>query len=168
MELLVNTISKETPTLMKNNIRLVSIGQTQELPASCRKQLETAMQATAGNTHMVLNLALSYGGRRDILEAARQIANLAIAGDIDPAKLQETDFASYLSTAGMPDPELMIRTSGEFRISNFLLWELAYAELYITNTLWPDFRRSDLYDAIADFQTRERRFGKTSEQIARK
>jgi len=167
MELLVNTISKETPTLMKNNIRLVSIGQTQELPASCRKQLETAMQATAGNTHMVLNLALSYGGRRDILEAARQIANLAIAGDIDPAKLQETDFASYLSTAGMPDPELMIRTSGEFRISNFLLWELAYAELYITQTLWPDFRRSDLYDAIADYQTRERRFGKTSEQIAR-
>jgi undecaprenyl diphosphate synthase len=117
---------------------------------------------------MVLNLALSYGGRRDILEAARQIANLAITGDLDPAKLQETDFASYLSTAGMPDPELMIRTSGEFRISNFLLWELAYAELYITNTLWPDFRRSDLYDAIADFQTRERRFGKTSEQIARK
>lgn len=166
MELLVNTISKETPTLMKNNIRLTAIGQLDELPASCRRQLNEAMNTTAGNTHMVLNLALSYGGRRDIVEAAKKIVASALKGEVNSDLLTEADFSTYLSTSGMPDPELMIRTSGEYRISNFLLWELAYAEFFITEKLWPDFRRSDLFEAIADYQKRERRFGKTSEQIA--
>jgi undecaprenyl diphosphate synthase len=165
MELLVMTISKETPTLMQNNIRLMSIGQTEDLPSSCQRQLSEAMRKTEGNTRMVLNLALSYGGRRDILQAVQALSEQVKSGQIASKDINEAVFKSQLSTHFLPDPELMIRTSGEFRISNFLLWELAYSEIYITPKFWPDFRRADLYDAIADYQKRERRFGKTSEQI---
>jgi undecaprenyl diphosphate synthase len=165
MELLVMTISKETPTLMQNNIRLMSIGQTEDLPSSCQRQLSEAMRKTEGNTRMVLNLALSYGGRRDILQAVQALSEQVKSGQIASKDINEAVFKSQLSTHFLPDPELMIRTSGEFRISNFLLWELAYSEIYITPKFWTDFRRADLYDAIADYQKRERRFGKTSEQI---
>jgi undecaprenyl diphosphate synthase len=165
MELLVMTISKETPTLMQNNIRLMSIGQMEDLPSSCQRQLTEAKQKTECNTRMVLNLALSYGGRRDILQAVQSLSEQVKSGQIASKDIDEAVFKSYLSTHSLPDPELMIRTSGEFRISNFLLWELAYSEIYITPKFWPDFRRADLYEAIADYQKRERRFGKTSEQI---
>lgn len=165
MELLVMTIARETPTLMENNIRLMSIGRTEDLPKSCQKQLAEAMKKTEGNTRMVLNLALSYGGRSDILQAVQSISAGVKAGTIQENEIDEQLFKKHLSTHFLPDPELMIRTSGEFRISNFLLWELAYSEIYITQKFWPDFRRTDLYEAIADYQKRERRFGKTSEQI---
>lgn len=165
MELLVMTISKETPTLMENNIRLMSIGREEDLPASCRKQLEAAKEKTAGNTRMVLNLALSYGGRADLVQAVQSIATQVQQGSLSANAITEDTIRQNLSTHFLPDPELMIRTSGEFRISNFLLWELAYSEIYITPKFWPDFRREDLYEAIRDYQKRERRFGKTSEQI---
>lgn len=168
MELLVMTIRKEVPTLMENNIRLRTIGQMEDLPSGCQRQLEEAMRMTEGNTRMVLNLALSYGGRRDILNATRKIVQDVLDGRLQPDNIQEETISKNLSTSFMPDPELMVRTSGEFRISNFLLWELAYSEIYITQKFWPDFRRADLYDAIADYQKRERRFGKTSEQIQSK
>lgn len=165
MELLVMTISKETPTLMENNIRLMSIGREEDLPASCRKQLAVAKEKTAGNTRMVLNLALSYGGRADLVQAVQAIAQQVQQGTLPPNAINEQTIRQHLSTHFLPDPELMIRTSGEFRISNFLLWELAYSEIFITPKFWPDFRRGDLYEAIRDYQKRERRFGKTSEQI---
>lgn len=165
MELLVSTLRKETPTLIKNNIRLMAIGNIEELPRDCQKNLTEAMAATKSNSHMTLTLALSYGGRSDILAAAKKIASLAAQGKFDPEKLDEITFRSFLSTHWMPDPELIIRTSGEMRISNFLLWELAYSEIFISEKLWPDFTRADLYEAILAYQSRERRFGKTSEQI---
>ena len=165
MTLLVETISKETATLMKNNIRLHAIGHLERLPGSCGAELLAAMDKTKNNDRMTLTLALSYGGRSDILEAARSLAQAAKEGRIQPEAISEAMFSQALSTRAIPDPELMIRTSGEFRISNFLLWELAYAELFITDTLWPDYRREHLYEAIIDFQKRERRFGKISEQI---
>ncbi|NBV12508.1 MAG: isoprenyl transferase [Sphingobacteriia bacterium] len=165
MELLVMTIRKETPTLQKNNVQLKAIGNISELPSGCQDQLQEAMSITQDNTGMVLNLALSYGGRWDILAATRKLMEDAIKGLISPNDLTEKIFSDCLSTKFLPDPELMIRTSGEFRVSNFLLWEIAYAEIHITQKLWPDFRRNDLYLAIQDYQKRERRFGKTSEQI---
>ena len=165
MELLVMTIRKETPTLQKNNVQLKAIGNISELPSGCQDQLQEAMSITQDNTGMVLNLALSYGGRWDILAATRKLMQDAIKGLISPNDLTEKIFSDCLSTKFLPDPELMIRTSGEFRVSNFLLWEIAYAEIHITQKLWPDFRRNDLYLAIQDYQKRERRFGKTSEQI---
>ena len=165
MELLVMTIRKETPTLQKNNVQLMAIGNISELPSGCQDQLQEAMSITQDNTGMVLNLALSYGGRWDILAATRKLMQDAIKGLISPNDLTEKIFSDSLSTKFLPDPELMIRTSGEFRVSNFLLWEIAYAEIHITQKLWPDFRRNDLYLAIQDYQKRERRFGKTSEQI---
>ncbi len=165
MRLLVETIGKETSTLMDNDIRLNAIGHLERLPGNCGNQLQETIDKTKGNQRMTLTLALSYGGRSDILEATRKLALQAKTGAIDPDQIGEDLFSQALSTAGMPDPELLIRTSGEFRISNFLLWEIAYAELYITETLWPDFRREHLYEAIVDYQRRERRFGKISEQI---
>jgi undecaprenyl diphosphate synthase len=165
MELLVMTIRKETPTLQKNNVQLRAIGNISELPSGCQDQLQEAMSITHNNTGMILNLALSYGGRWDILAATRKLMQDAIKGLISPNDLTEKLFSNCLSTKFLPDPELMIRTSGEFRVSNFLLWEIAYAEIHITQKLWPDFRRNDLYLAIQDYQKRERRFGKTSEQI---
>ena len=165
MELLVRTIKNEVKTLMKNDIRLTVIGKTDMLPERSRNKLAEAIEETKYNKHMTLVLALSYSSKWEITEAIRQIAEQAKAGKLDPANITEETLSDNLSTKGMPDPELMIRTSGEQRISNFLLWQLAYAELYFTETLWPDFRKDNLYDAIIDYQQRERRFGKTSEQI---
>jgi undecaprenyl diphosphate synthase len=165
MQLLVHTISAETPTLNKNNIRLLAIGDLKSLPGNCYSELHEAMEKTKNNNRTTLILALSYSSRWEITNAVKQIA-----ADIENKKLSvdlinEQTINEYLCTAKIPEPELMIRTSGEHRISNFLLWQLAYAELYFTEKLWPDFGKEDFYEAIIDYQTRERRFGKTSEQI---
>jgi undecaprenyl diphosphate synthase len=165
MELLVETIRKEVPTLNKNNIRLHVIGDIDMLPVSAKKELDEAIKETSSNTGLNLIMALSYSSRWEINTAIQKIAeqvkqNMLQPGDINTAIVQQ-----YLCTSQFPDPELMIRTSGEYRISNFLLYQLAYAELYFTNTLWPDFRKENLYKAILDYQGRERRFGKTGEQI---
>lgn len=165
MQLLVHTIRQETPTLLKNNIRLESIGDISQLPASCQRELAEAKELTAGGSRTTLVLALSYSGRWDLAQAARRLAEDVAAGKVLPAEVGEDTVAGYLSTAGMPDPALLIRTSGEQRISNFLLWQLAYTELYITDLLWPDFRREHFYEAVLAYQSRERRFGKTSEQL---
>lgn len=165
MELLVSTINKETKTLMKNGVRLNAIGNLQSLPEKCYRQLKEAMEKTAGNKACTLTLALSYSSRWEITDAAKQLAADVKGGKIQLENITEDTFASYLSTSDMPDPELMIRTSGEHRISNYLLWQLAYSELYFTPKLWPDFRREDLFEALIDFQKRERRFGMTSEQL---
>lgn len=165
MELLVNTIKKETPTLMKNKIRLRAIGNLEDLPKKCQQNLAESMEITQNNDHMTLTLALSYGGRWDLLSAVKKLIAKAGKGEISPEDINENLLRKHMSTGFMPDPELLIRTSGESRISNFLLWEIAYAEIYICPKLWPDFRRDDLFEAILDFQGRERRFGKTSEQI---
>jgi undecaprenyl diphosphate synthase len=165
MTLLVDTIRKETATLTENNVRLHAIGQLDRLPGNCRKRLEEAIELTAGNERMVLTLALSYGARSDMVQAVQQLAAQAATGDLDPASIDAQTISQHLSTRSLPDPELLIRTSGEFRISNFLLWEIAYAEIFITPKLWPDFRRDDLYAALVDYQKRERRFGKISDQI---
>lgn len=165
MELLVATISKETKTLMENNVRLNAIGDLNQLPSKCRRQLEEAIEKTTANKRCTLTLALSYSSRWEITEAAKSLAESVKKGEISVEDINEAMFSSRLTTAGMPDPELMIRTSGEYRISNYLLWQLAYAELYFTPKLWPDFRRDDLFEAVIDFQKRERRFGKTSEQL---
>jgi undecaprenyl diphosphate synthase len=165
MELLVRTIKSEVKTLMKNDIRLAVIGKTDMLPERSRNRLAEAMEETKNNKRMTVVLALSYSSKWEITEAIRQIAEDAKAGKINPTGINEQTLSDHLSTKGMPDPELMIRTSGEQRISNFLLWQLAYAELYFTETLWPDFRKEHLYEAIVDYQQRERRFGKISEQI---
>lgn len=166
MQLLVHTIRKETATLLKNSIRLQAIGDTSSLPESCQRELREAMQLTASGTRMTLILALSYSGRWDLTQAARRLAHDVACGHVAPEAVTEDTLASYLSTAGIPDPALLIRTSGEQRISNFLLWQLAYTELYITDLLWPDFRRADFEEAIRAYQQRERRFGKTSEQLS--
>lgn len=165
MQLLVHTIRQETPTLLKNNIRLQAIGDTSQLPAACQRELAEAMELTAAGSRTTLVLALSYSGRWDLAQAARRLAEDVAAAKVAPAQVSEELVASYLVTAGMPDPELLIRTSGEQRISNFLLWQLAYTELYITELLWPDFRREHFYEAVLAYQRRERRFGKTSEQL---
>ncbi|GAB2462685.1 isoprenyl transferase [Hymenobacter qilianensis] len=165
MQLLVHTIRQETPTLLKNGIRLESIGQIDSLPASCQRELAEAKELTRAGTRMTLVLALSYSGRWDLTQAMRRISEEVAAGRLEPAAVNEATIAQYLATGGIPDPELLIRTSGEQRISNFLLWQLAYTELYITDLLWPDFRREHFYDAIQSYQRRERRFGKTSEQL---
>ena len=165
MELLVNTIRKEIEELKKNNVRLHVIGDYASLPAICQKELNEAREITAMNTGVNLILALSYSSRWELIEATRNIAKDAVAGKIDPDKLDEVQFRQYLTTKDFPDPELMIRTSGEHRISNYLLYQLAYAELYFTPVHWPDFRKPHLAEAILNYQQRERRFGKTSEQI---
>ncbi len=159
MELLIQTISKETKTLNDNNIRLQAIGDLDSLPKSCVRQLDDSIASTSDNTRMTLILALSYSARWEIVRAARRLAEAAAAGSVDPARVDEKMFSEYLATAGIPDPELLIRTSGEYRISNFLLWQIAYTELYFTDKLWPDFRREDFFDAIESYQKRERRFG---------
>lgn len=165
MSLLVETIGKELPTLQKNNLRLHAIGLLDSLPDRARRELEKAMTATASNTGTTVTLALSYGSRIDLQHAVQQLAGEVAAGTRTADSITQEDISNALSTKGMPDPELLIRTSGEHRISNFLLWEIAYAEVYFTSTLWPDFRREHFYDAILDYQRRERRFGKTGEQI---
>ena len=165
MTLLLQTINKETKTLNKNNIRLKAIGDLDSLPARTRKQLEKAMENTAGNDRMTLVLALSYSSRWELIKAVNKIAIKVEAGELSASEIDQSVFKQYLETAEMPDPELLIRTSGEFRISNFLLWQIAYSELDFTHKLWPDFRKDDLYEALLDFQSRERRFGKISEQL---
>ena len=165
MELLVSTINKETKTLMKNGVRLNAIGNLTSLPEKCYRQLTETIEKTSQNKACTLTLALSYSSRWEITEAAKRLAIDVRDGKHNAGDITEDTFASYLSTADMPDPELMIRTSGEHRISNYLLWQLAYSELYFTNKLWPDFRREDLFEAVIDFQKRERRFGMTSEQL---
>ena len=165
MTLLAQTVKSETATLNKNNIRLNAIGDLKSLPKANYEQLMQAIDGTSHNTRLTLTLALSYSGRWDLKQAARHMAEDAVQGKLLPESIMDATISSYLSTAGMPDPELLIRTSGEERISNFLLWELAYSELYFTKKYWPDFRKADLYEAILNYQHRERRFGKTSEQI---
>ncbi|RIV27396.1 isoprenyl transferase [Fibrisoma montanum] len=167
MQLLVHTIRGEIKTLMDNNVRLATIGNTESLPIDCRHELAEAMRETEQNTGLTLVLALSYSGRWEILEAVRQISAEVRDGRLTPGEIDEQVFGQFLSTKGIPDPELMIRTSGEMRISNFLLWQLAYSELYMPDVLWPDFRRKHLYEAILSYQQRERRFGKTSEQLVK-
>jgi undecaprenyl diphosphate synthase len=159
MSLLVKTIAAETHTLIKNNIRLHTIGNIARLPVQCRQSLQECMELTKSFSRMNLVLALNYSSKWEITEAARQIAAEVETGRLRSSQINESLFSSYLATAGMPDPELLIRTSGEFRLSNFLLWQIAYAELYFTPVLWPDFRKRHIYQAIIDFQKRERRFG---------
>jgi undecaprenyl diphosphate synthase len=167
MRILIRALRKEAGRLNDNNIRLVAIGQIDRLPENIRQELSEAIEATRNNDRMMLCIALSYSGRWDITEASRKIAEKVKNGEIDPAEITDELISAHLSTADIPDPDLIIRTSGEYRISNFLLWQLAYSELVITDTYWPDFRRPNLMQAIASYQKRERRFGKTSEQVQR-
>ncbi len=160
MELLVDTIEKETPTLNNNNVRLLAIGDLKRLPGNLEEKLMRCINSTAKNTGLSLVLALSYSSRWEILNAVKCIVADVQNGNISIEDINETRFDSYLTTAGIPDPDLMIRTSGELRISNFLLWQLAYTELYFSEIKWPDFRKENFYEAIVSFQERERRFGK--------
>lgn len=160
MKLLVQSLRDEADRLKENNIKLVTIGQIDRLPQKCQSQLHEVMEMTVENTRMQLCLALSYSGRWDITEAVKKITKDVKNGKVDPDEINDELISSYLSTASVPDPDLIIRTSGEFRISNFLLWQLAYSELFITETYWPDFRRDELYKAIVSYQKRDRRFGK--------
>jgi undecaprenyl diphosphate synthase len=165
MSLLVSTISSETKTLLKNNVRLNAIGNHASLPVNVQKKLADCIKETSSNTGLTLTLALSYSSRWEIVQAVRDIAREVRDGGLNIDDVDESLFANHLTTHGIPDPELLIRTSGEYRISNFLLWQIAYAELYFCPTLWPDFRRDNFFEAILDYQNRERRFGLTSDQI---
>jgi len=165
MMLLVDTLKKEISTLNKNNIKLHAIGDLTKLHKKTYKALMDGMESTKNNTRMTLHLALNYSSRWEIVEAAKKIAVLAKEEKIDPSNVDETEFDKHLATAGIPDPELLIRTSGERRLSNYLLYQLAYTELYFTDNYWPEFRKVDFYKALIDFQMRERRFGMTSDQI---
>lgn len=165
MSLFVDTIAKEVPDLHKNNIKLHFIGNLSLLPDEAKAALQYATQTTANNTGLELIIALSYSSRWELIQAIKNIAAKVQIGQIQPDDIEEATLEAALSTSAFPDPELMIRTSGEYRISNFLLYQLAYAELYFTETRWPDFRKKDLIEAILDFQSRERRFGKTSLQV---
>jgi undecaprenyl diphosphate synthase len=165
MELLVKTIHGEMDTLQKNNISLGAIGDISNLPGNCQRELQEAIRKTSANSGLRLILALSYSGRWDITEAVKKVLKDVKNGEISESEITPEVFSSYLSTRDVPDPELLIRTSGEMRISNFLLWQMAYTELYITDVLWPDFRKIHLYEALHSYQKRERRFGKISEQV---
>ncbi len=165
MDILVNTLSQELDTLMNNNIRLVAIGDVSGLTPGCYKQLRQTIDQTSGNNKMDLVLALNYSGRWELADAAKQIAVEVSEGRLSVDQINSDTISNRLSTKGMPDPELLIRTGGENRVSNFLLWQIAYAELYFTKVFWPDFREKDLYEAIINYQKRERRFGMISEQL---
>ncbi|QDW26132.1 isoprenyl transferase [Pedobacter sp. KBS0701] len=165
MQILISTINKETETLNKKNIKLNAIGNIASLPQECIDDLKEAMEKTAHNEKCTLTLALSYSAKWEILEAAKKIASAVKDNTISLDDINEDLFSSKLTTVNIPDPELMIRTSGEHRISNYLLWQMAYTEFYFTDVLWPDFRSEDLFEAIVDYQKRERRFGKISEQL---
>ncbi len=160
MELLVNTLQKEISTLHENQVKLRTIGDVTHLPKDCQNNLAQAIEATKNNSGLTMQLALNYSGRWEIVEAAKKLAEEAKNGLIQPEEIDEHYFSEHLKTAGIPDPELLIRTSGELRVSNFLLWQIAYTEIFITPTLWPDFRKEHLYEAICAYQKRERRFGK--------
>lgn len=165
MNLLVDTIVKETPTLMNNNVRLQTIGDIERLPEGTRRKFQACIDETSRNTGLTMVIALSYSARWEITEAVRQAVQQAQNGRLRPEDVNEQLVSSLMTTCDMPDPDLLIRTSGEYRISNFLLWQLAYSELYFTDCLWPEFTEEEFYKAIVDYQKRERRFGKTSEQI---
>ncbi|WP_231463213.1 MULTISPECIES: isoprenyl transferase [unclassified Pedobacter] len=165
MQILISTINKETETLNKNNVKLNAIGNIESLPQECINDLKEAMDKTAHNEKCTLTLALSYSSKWEIVNAAKKIAVAVKDGELDINDINEDLFSSQLTTVSIPDPELMIRTSGEHRISNYLLWQMAYTEFYFTDVLWPDFRRENLFEAIVDYQKRERRFGKISEQL---
>jgi undecaprenyl diphosphate synthase len=165
MSLLVTTLNTETKTLMDNNVRLMAIGDMNSLPPRVRLHLHKTIEKTSGNTGMRLVLALSYSSRWEILDAMKRLARKVEKGEITAREISCEMFMDCLQTRNIPDPELLIRTSGEYRVSNFLLWQIAYAELYFTKTLWPDFTKEDLYAAICNYQNRERRFGKISEQV---
>ncbi len=165
MELLVHAIDNESELLMKNNVRLSAIGDLSKMPVKVKERLDGCISFLNANTGLNLILALSYSSKWEIINALKNITLDTINGKIKPEMINDKLFEKYLNTAEIPDPELLIRTSGEFRISNFLLWQIAYSELFFTEKLWPDFRKEDLFEAIFDFQNRERRFGKTSEQL---
>lgn len=168
MDILINSITDEVPTMMKNNIRLSSIGDIKSLPASAQAKLQEAKEITSQNTGLTVFLALSYSGRWEIENALKEIVKKVVEGQLSIEQISQQVIADHLDTKGVPDPELLIRTSGELRISNFLLWQLAYTELYFTEILWPDFRKEHLLEAVLDYQRRERRFGKTTAQIKSK
>ena len=165
MGLLLLTIRREIKDLNKNNVRLTTIGNMGDLPDDARKGMEEGLKITENNSGLNLILALSYGGRQEILKMVQSIARKAVNGEIEPEKLSEGDIVNELDTAKIPDPDLLIRTGGDQRISNFLLWQIAYSEIYVTDTYWPEFKEKELLDAVADFQDRERRFGRISEQL---
>jgi len=165
MRLMVRTVRRELNDLLKNNVRLITIGKLEDLPELTRRSMEEAIEKTQHCTGLVLNLALSYGGRREILEAVQKVIQKVQTGELAITDIDEEVFSQHLYTANLPDPDLLIRTSGEIRVSNFLLWQVAYTEIYVTDVLWPDFRRRDLYEAIEAYQKRERRFGLVSEQL---
>ena len=168
MTLLERYLKTEVKVMMKNNIRLLTIGDTAALPQKVRLVLEDTIRKTSGNTAMTLVLALNYGSHDEILEAVRKIVEQARQGKIAAADITEERFPEYLYTKGMPDPDLLIRTSGEYRLSNFLMWQMAYTEFYFTDTLWPDFREEQLIEAVLEFQRRERRFGLTGDQVQKR
>ena len=168
MGLLLLTIRREIKDLNKNNVRLTTIGNMGDLPDDARKGMEEGLKITENNSGLNLILALSYGGRQEILKMAQSIAIKAVNGEIEPEKLSEDDIINELDTAKIPDPDLLIRTGGDQRISNFLLWQIAYSEIYVTDTYWPEFKEKELLDAVVDFQDRERRFGCVSEQLDKK
>lgn len=165
MRLLLKSLRSEANELHENNIRLTSIGDIGSLPEGVQKELHDAMEKTKNNSRMVLNIALSYSGRWELVEAMKSIAEKVKCNDLSPIDINEKTIAEHLTTSKMPDPDLLIRTSGEFRVSNFLLWQIAYTEFYISDVYWPAFRRKKLYEAVKNFQSRERRFGKVSEQL---
>jgi len=165
MELLVHAIDNESESLMKNNVRLSAIGDLSKMPVKVKDRLNGSIKYLSQNTGLNLILALSYSSKWEIINAVKTIVSEVSEGKLNPGMINDLMFAQYLNTKGIPDPELLIRTSGEYRISNFLLWQIAYSELFFTEKLWPDFRKDDLFEAIYDFQNRERRFGKTSEQL---
>ncbi len=166
MKLLVSSLKKEIKTLQKNNIKLNAIGNLQSLPEKARRELMEVIEKTKSNSHMTLTLALSYGSREELIKTIEEISIKVKNGVISPHLINESVINEHLYTKNLPDVDLLIRTSGEQRISNFLLWQIAYAELYFTEILWPDFKRTDLFEAILNYQKRERRFGKTSEQLS--
>lgn len=163
MELLLQTIEEEIDELNENDVRVITIGRLHDLPTETRQALEEAVELTSNNKGLTLNLALSYGGRAEIVDAVKRLAEDVEQGKLYSNEIDETHFEQYLYTADLPDPDLLIRTSGELRVSNFLLWQLAYTEIWVTEVLWPDFRRKHLYQAIRDYQKRERRFGRSTE-----
>jgi undecaprenyl diphosphate synthase len=165
MELMVNTIVKELPDLMKQEIRIHGIGNLNELPLNCQNELKHAIEETTNNDNLHLILALNYSSKWELTEATKQIAAAVEKGDLSISEITDKTISEHLSTKNFPDPELLIRTSGEQRLSNYLLWQLAYAEFYFTEVLWPDFNEEELYKAVIDYQQRERRFGKTSSQL---
>jgi undecaprenyl diphosphate synthase len=166
MRLIVKSLQNETDELHANNIKLTTIGDDSLLPNLVKQEIRDAVEKTKNNTRMVLNLALSYSGRWELIEAVKNITKEVQSGKIDPEDIDEKLISNYLSTKNLPDPDLLIRSGGEYRVSNFLLWQIAYSELYVSDVLWPDFKVKHLMAAIKDFQSRERRFGKVSEQIS--